>query len=111
MNPPVVSLFVVLAVTSTALAAPTKKPNVLFVVADDLGCADVGFHGCQDIPIIHLHDLHDPKYPYQLMVDLLAKARWEGYALLEMDGTPPDRVAAMIEQRQVWEAMIERASR
>lgn len=61
--------------------------------------------------IIHLHDLHDPKYPYQLMVDLLAKAEWEGYALLEMDGTPPDRVAAMTEQRQLWEAMIEKASR
>jgi hypothetical protein len=27
--------------------------------------------------IIHLHDLHDPKYAYQLMVDLLVKARWQ----------------------------------
>jgi sugar phosphate isomerase/epimerase len=61
--------------------------------------------------VIHLHDLHDPKYPYQLMVDLLAKARWEGFALLERDGAPPDRVAAMTEQRQTWEAMIEKATR
>ena len=61
--------------------------------------------------IIHLHDLHDPKYPYQLMADLLVKAKWEGYALMERDGQPPDRVAAMTEQRQVWEAMIEKASR
>lgn len=60
--------------------------------------------------IIHLHDLHDPNYPYQLMVDLLVKARWEGCALMERDGLPPDRVAAMTEQRQVWEAMIEKAS-
>jgi sugar phosphate isomerase/epimerase len=60
--------------------------------------------------IIHLHDLHDPKYPYQLMVDLLVKARWDGYALMERDDSPPDRVAAMIEQRQVWEAMIEKAA-
>ena len=60
--------------------------------------------------IIHLHDLHDPKYPYQLMVDLLVKARWEGCALMERGGLPPDRVAAMTEQRQVWEAMIEKAS-
>jgi hypothetical protein len=60
--------------------------------------------------IIHLHDLHDSKYPYQLMVDLLVKAKWEGCALMERDGLPPDRVAAMIEQRQVWEAMIEKAS-
>jgi sugar phosphate isomerase/epimerase len=59
--------------------------------------------------IIHLHDLHDPKYPYQRMVDLLVKAKWEGYALLERDGEPADPVAAMIEQRQVWEAMIDKA--
>jgi sugar phosphate isomerase/epimerase len=59
--------------------------------------------------IIHVHDLHDSKYPYQLMVDLLVKTRWEGYALMERDGQPPDRVAAMIEQRQVWEAMIGKA--
>jgi sugar phosphate isomerase/epimerase len=60
--------------------------------------------------IIHLHDLHDPKYPYQLMVKLLAKARWEGWALMERGDRPPDRIAAMIEQRQVWEGMIEKAS-
>lgn len=60
--------------------------------------------------IIHLHDLHDPKYPYQLMVDLLVKARWEGYALLERGDQPADRIAAMKEQRQVWEDMVEQAS-
>lgn len=60
--------------------------------------------------IIHLHDLHDPKYPYQLMVELLIKAGWEGCALMERDGLPPDRVAAMTEQRQTWEAMIDKAS-
>jgi len=60
--------------------------------------------------IIHLHDLHDPKYPYQLMVDLLVKANWEGDSLMERDGMPADRVAAMTEQRQVWEAMIDKAT-
>ncbi len=28
----------------------TAKPNVLIIVADDLGYADVGFQGCKDIP-------------------------------------------------------------
>lgn len=31
-------------------AAPPKKPNVLLIVADDLGYADLGFQGCKDIP-------------------------------------------------------------
>ena len=32
----------------TAIAA--QKPNILFIVGDDMGYADVGFHGCKDIP-------------------------------------------------------------
>jgi len=59
--------------------------------------------------IIHVHDLSDPKYPYQLMVDLLQKANWEGWALAERGDMVPDRVGALIEQRQAWEAMIEKA--
>lgn len=59
--------------------------------------------------IVHVHDLGAPDYPYQLMVDLLAKAKWEGWALAERGDTVPDRVQAMIEQRQVWEAMIGKA--
>jgi arylsulfatase A-like enzyme len=38
-----------------ALAA--EKPNVILVVADDLGYADVGFRGCKDIPTPHLDAL------------------------------------------------------
>ena len=44
------------------------------------------------------------------MVDLLVKAKWEGCALMERDGLPADRVAAMTQQRQVWEAMIDKAA-
>src|SRR5512142_367833 len=35
-----------------APAAPTSrpaKPNILFIVGDDMGYADVGFHGCTDL--------------------------------------------------------------
>ena len=40
-----------------AAAAAEPRPNLLFIVGDDMGYADVGFHGCQDIPTPHLDAL------------------------------------------------------
>lgn len=37
--------------------AQPARPNVLVIVGDDMGYADVGFHGCQDIPTPHLDAL------------------------------------------------------
>jgi arylsulfatase A-like enzyme len=41
----------------STLSAQAKRPNILFIVGDDMGYADVGFHGCQDIPTPHLDSL------------------------------------------------------
>src|SRR5512133_723010 len=33
------------------------RPNILFIVGDDMGYADVGFHGCREIPTPNLDAL------------------------------------------------------
>lgn len=40
--------------SSAAESKATRKPNVVVIVADDLGYADPGFQGGQDIPTPHL---------------------------------------------------------
>ena len=57
----------------------------------------------------HIHNLTDPKFPYQLQVDLLVQCGWDGWALLEVTDKVPDRVAALAEQRGLWEQMVARA--
>ncbi len=41
---------------SLSLAA-ASRPNILFIVGDDMGYADVGFQGCKDIPTPNLDAL------------------------------------------------------
>ncbi|MCY2994669.1 MAG: sulfatase-like hydrolase/transferase [Planctomycetota bacterium] len=53
------SLLLALALSriSDAATLETTKPNILFIVGDDMGYADVGLHGCQDIPTPNLDGL------------------------------------------------------
>ena len=55
---------------------------------------------------LHLHNLKDTEFPYQLQMDLLVKTGWAGWQLLEVSDKVPDRVAALIEQRQIWDQML-----
>jgi sugar phosphate isomerase/epimerase len=59
--------------------------------------------------IIHLHGLKDAKFPYPLLAQLLVKAKWDGWALMENSDKVPDRVQALIEQREIWDGLVEKA--
>jgi hypothetical protein len=55
---------------------------------------------------LHLHNLKDRGFPYQLQMDLLVKMGWSGWQLLEVSDKVEDRVQALIEQRQIWDQML-----
>src|SRR6266446_2469423 len=45
------------AASENAFTADAQKPNILFIVGDDMGYADVGFQNCKDIPTPNLDAL------------------------------------------------------
>jgi hypothetical protein len=57
---------------------------------------------------LHLHNLKDTRFPYQLQMDLLVKMGWTGWQLLEVSDKVRDRVQALIEQRRIWDGFLDK---
>jgi arylsulfatase A-like enzyme len=53
----VLSLPVLLAFVAAPVSAAPTKPNVIVIVGDDMGYADIGVHGSKEIPTPHLDSL------------------------------------------------------
>ncbi|MFO0847567.1 MAG: sulfatase [Gemmataceae bacterium] len=48
------SFLLVLTCGGLTAGEPARKPNVVVIVGDDIGYADLGAHGCKDIPTPHI---------------------------------------------------------
>jgi arylsulfatase A-like enzyme len=61
MRRAMLALAAVLAVATSPMgglaADRPAQPNILIIVGDDMGYADVGIHGCKDIPTPHIDSL------------------------------------------------------
>lgn len=57
----------------------------------------------------HVRELNLGDYPYQELIKLLVRMDYDGWVLLECRTKPTDRVAALIEQREVFERMVRQA--
>ncbi len=55
---------------------------------------------------LHAREFNIGDYPYQKLFDLLVAMDYKGWILLEARTKPQDRIAAMIEQKEVFEQMI-----
>lgn len=53
----------------------------------------------------HVRELNDSTYPYQELMSLFVKNKYEGWILLECRTDPTDKVKALIEQREIFEKM------
>jgi len=58
---------------------------------------------------VHVRELNIGNYPYQQLFDLFVGMGYGGWILLEARTNPPDRIAAMKEQLQVFKEMIANA--
>jgi len=58
---------------------------------------------------VHIRELNIGGYPYQELMNLFVGMDYAGWILLEARTNPKDRVAALIEQRQVFGQMVAKA--
>lgn len=59
---------------------------------------------------VHVRELDTPDYPFQDLMRLLVKSKYEGWVLLEASSKPANRVAALSAQRKLFDQMLKKAA-
>ena len=59
---------------------------------------------------VHVRELNQGDYPYAKLMQLFQSVHYEGWILLEARTEPQDKVAAMTEQRRVFESLLKTKS-
>jgi len=57
----------------------------------------------------HVRELNSPGYPWQDLIKLFVGIGYRGWILLEAGSNPPDRLAALIQQRETFEQLLAKA--
>jgi hypothetical protein len=60
---------------------------------------------------LHVRELGDAKYPFAKLIELLVKTDYAGWVLLEASSTPADRVAALAEQKALFDKFLAQAKK
>lgn len=57
----------------------------------------------------HIHELNGGKYPFDKLAKLLVDADYEGWVLMEAASKVDDKIAALAEQKALWDQMLAKA--
>ena len=60
-------------------------------------------------PLPDIKDIEKHKNIEQLQMDMLVDMGWDGWQLLEVSDSVGDRLAALIEQREIWQQLLIRS--
>jgi sugar phosphate isomerase/epimerase len=55
---------------------------------------------------VHVREFNIGDYPYAELIKLFQAINYQGWVLLECRTDPADKIAAMIEQREIFEKLI-----
>ena len=56
--------------------------------------------------IVHVRELDSDDYPYAQLMDLFNKIKYDGWILLECRTDPADKVAALKEQKRIFDSLV-----